>query len=167
MSLTRTGTSVDPALAFDEFFESERPRLFRAMVLVTRDPVEADELTQEAFVRILERWDRVATMEDPRAYLYRAAMNVRRSAVRRAIVRAKHVVQPKDVRDPFEEVAAHDEAVRSLARLTPRQRAAVVVTELLGFPSEEAGRILGVRAGTVRSLTAQARAALLMEDDDA
>ena len=42
----------------------------------------------------------------------------------------------------------------------PRQRAAVVVTELLGYSSEEAGTILGIRPGTVRTLTAQARAAL-------
>ncbi len=62
--------------------------------------------------------------------------------------------------DPFEKVIDHDEAVRSLAALTPRQRAAVVVTELLGYSSEEAGTILGIRPGTVRTLTAQARAAL-------
>jgi DNA-directed RNA polymerase specialized sigma24 family protein len=50
--------------------------------------------------------------------------------------------------------------MRSLALLTKRQRAAVVVTELLGYSSEEAGEILGIRAGTVRMLTSQARAAL-------
>ena len=50
--------------------------------------------------------------------------------------------------------------MRTLASLTTRQRAAIVVTELLGYDSEDAGRILGVRPGTVRMLASQARAAL-------
>jgi DNA-directed RNA polymerase specialized sigma24 family protein len=57
-------------------------------------------------------------------------------------------------------VIDRDEAVRSLAALTPRQRAAVVVTELLGYSTEEAGAILSIRPGTVRMLISQARAAL-------
>jgi len=49
---------------------------------------------------------------------------------------------------------------RALASLTPRQRAAIVVTELLGYPPKDAAEVLGVRASTVRALTTQARAAL-------
>jgi RNA polymerase sigma-70 factor (ECF subfamily) len=148
-------------IAFDEFFENERERLFRALLLVTHDSAESEDLAQEAFVRVLERWDRVARIEDPVGYLYRTAMNLHRSALRRALTAARRSLQPPTGRDPFDEVAARDEAVRSLAMLTPRQRAAVVVTELLGYSSEEASAILGVRAGTVRSLTSQARAAML------
>jgi RNA polymerase sigma-70 factor (ECF subfamily) len=74
------------------------------------------------------------------------------------------------VPDPYEEVAQRDEVLRELARLTPRQRAAVVVTELLGYPSDEAAVMLGVRPGTVRTLTSQARSALatreIRSDDD-
>lgn len=148
-------------LAFDEFFETERGRLFRALLLVTHDSAEAEDLMQEAFVRVWERWDRVARIEDPVGYLFRTAMNLHRSALRRALTAARRSLRPSAGRDPFDEVAARDEAVRSLAMLTPRQRAAVVVTELLGYSSEEAGAILGVRPGTVRTLTSQARAALL------
>jgi DNA-directed RNA polymerase specialized sigma24 family protein len=55
-----------------------------------------------------------------------------------------------------------------MVELTPRQRAALVLTELLGFDSAEAGRMLGVRAGTVRALASQGRAAMRrhMEADD-
>jgi RNA polymerase sigma-70 factor (ECF subfamily) len=123
---------------------------------------------QEAFARVWERWDRVATLDEPVGYLFRTAMNLHRSALRRALTAARRSLRPADERDPFEQVAARDEAVRSLAVLTPRQRAAVVVTELLGYSSEEAARILGVRPGTVRTLTSQARATLLAwkEPDD-
>lgn len=148
-------------LAFEEFFEAERGRLFRALLLVTHDSAEAEDLMQEAFVRVWERWDRVAQIEDPVGYLFRTAMNLHRSALRRALTAAKRSIRPPAGGDPFDEVANHDEAIRTLAILTPRQRAAVVVTELLGYSSEEAGVILGVRPGTVRTLTSQARAALL------
>jgi RNA polymerase sigma-70 factor (ECF subfamily) len=76
------------------------------------------------------------------------------------VAAAKRSLRAPGEHDPFERVIDRDEAVRSLAALTPRQRAAVVVTELLGYSSEEAGTILGIRPGTVRTLTAQARAAL-------
>jgi RNA polymerase sigma-70 factor (ECF subfamily) len=154
---------------FEEFFEAQRPRLFRALVLITHDSVEAEELMQDAFVRIWERWDRVGAIDDPVGYLFRTAMNVRRSRLRHAVTAAKRAVGSPLGPDPFEEVAARDEAVRSLAMLTPRQRAAVVVTELLGYSSEEAARILGIRPGTVRTLSSQARKTLLTwkELDDA
>jgi RNA polymerase sigma-70 factor (ECF subfamily) len=148
-------------LAFEEFFENQRPRLFRALLLITHDSTDAEDLMQEAFVRVWERWDRVAKIEDPVGYLFRTALNLHRSALRRALTVAKRSLRPPTAHDPFEEVAARDEAVRSLAILTPRQRAAVVVTELLGYSSQEASAILGVRSGTVRTLTSQARATLL------
>jgi DNA-directed RNA polymerase specialized sigma24 family protein len=47
-----------------------------------------------------------------------------------------------------------------LRSLTPRQRAAIVLTEGLGYSSDEAGSMLGVKGSTVRALHHQARAAL-------
>jgi RNA polymerase sigma-70 factor, ECF subfamily len=147
-------------LTFEEFYETERERLFRALLLVAHDPAEAEDLMQEAFVRVWERWDRVGTLDDPVGYLFKTAMNLHRSAIRRAVAAAKRSLRAPAELDPFERVIDRDEAVRSLAALTPRQRAAVVVTELLGYSTEEAGAILRIRPGTVRMLTSQARAAL-------
>jgi DNA-directed RNA polymerase specialized sigma24 family protein len=47
--------------------------------------------------------------------------------------------------------------------LSRRQRAALVLTELLGFTSEEASRALGVKPVTVRVLASQGRAAMKQE----
>lgn len=57
--------------------------------------------------------------------------------------------------------------MRALATLSPRQRAAVVLTDLLGFPSEEAARMLRIRASTLRMHVSRAHAALkgTMSDD--
>ena len=47
-----------------------------------------------------------------------------------------------------------------LLGLPPRQRAALVLTEIFGYSSEQAARIRGVRPTTVRVLASQGRAAL-------
>ena len=152
--------NLQVTLAFEDFFEAERERLFRALLLITHDSAEAEDLMQEAFVRVWERWDRVGRLDDPVGYLFKTALNLRRSALRRTMTAAARSIRPPAERDPIESVIDRDDAMRSLASLTTRQRAAIVVTELLGYSSEEAGGILGIRPGTVRMLTSQARAAL-------
>jgi RNA polymerase sigma-70 factor (ECF subfamily) len=62
--------------------------------------------------------------------------------------------------DEFEIAEDRQVVAQELARLTPRQRAALVLTELVGYSSEEAGGLLGVRAVTVRALASQGRAAM-------
>ena len=157
---TEAPEGVRVTVTFEDFFETESERLFRALLLVTHDSREAEDLMQEAFVRVWERWDRVGTLDNPVGYLFKTAMNLHRSAIRRAVVAAKRSLRLPAEHDPFERVIDRDEAVRSLTALTPRQRAAVIVTELLGYSTEEAGAILGIRPGTVRMLASQARAAL-------
>jgi RNA polymerase sigma-70 factor (ECF subfamily) len=76
-------------LAFEEFYVTERERLFRALLLVTHDSAEAEDLMQEAFVRVWERWDRVGTLDEPVGYLFKTALNLHRSALRRAVAATK------------------------------------------------------------------------------
>jgi RNA polymerase sigma-70 factor (ECF subfamily) len=59
--------------------------------------------------------------------------------------------------------------VASLGRLSEKQRAAIVLTDLLAFSSEEAGRFLGMSAGAVRTLASRGRSELRRQigDDDA
>jgi RNA polymerase sigma factor (sigma-70 family) len=148
------------AVSFEAFFVEERDPLFGALCLITHDREEAEELTQEAFVAVLVRWERVAAMEDPAGYLYRTAMNMFRKRYRRGLLATRRTLRPAPPADPLVEVEARDAAVRVLARLTPRQRAAVVLTDLLGYRSEEAARMLGIRASTLRMHASIGRAAL-------
>jgi len=46
--------------AFDEFFAAESDTLYRRMRLVTRDHHEAEEVIQDAFLEMYERWDRIS-----------------------------------------------------------------------------------------------------------
>src|SRR5687767_6846495 len=77
---------------FNVFFEREKAALFRALCLVTRNRFEAEELTQDAFLSLYERWDRVGAMDDPSGYLYRTAMNAFRSWHRRSALAAKRTI---------------------------------------------------------------------------
>jgi RNA polymerase sigma-70 factor (ECF subfamily) len=154
-------------IAFEDFFGAEKDRLLRAMSVITGSRSEAEDITQEAFLRVFERWGTVATMDNPAGYLHRAAMNQFRSRHRRAAVALRRAVAIGPVRDVFDEVEDRDLAMRALGSLPPRQRAALVLTEALGYSGEEAGRLLGVQATTVWALTHQARAALAtMEESD-
>ena len=146
-------------LDFDDFFASESEDLFRRLWLVTSNRAEAEEVMQDAFLSLYERWDRMAVVEDPKAYLYRTAFNAWNKRSRRASRALRTALAPPRG-DDVDAAEARTVVGDALAHLSPRQRAAVVLTELLGFSSEDAGRILGVRAVTARVLTSQARAAM-------
>jgi len=150
---------------FEGFFGRNHARLLRGLYLVTGNAQEAEEIMQDAFLAVWERWDRIREMDDPTGYLFRTAMNRSRSRVRRA---ARRTVGRVERRDAFADVEDRDTVGRALAAVSPRQRAALVLTEYLGYPSEEAGKILGIKAVTVRALASQGRAAMKteLESDD-
>ena len=159
---------IGVTLSFEEFFETESPRLFRAVRLLTGSHHEAEELCQDSFFKVWQRWDRVGAMENPSGYLYRTALNGYRSWYRRGLLLARQVMRMAPADDPQLTVQARDTFVRWLVGLTPRQRSAVVMTELLAFSVEEAAVLLRVKPGTVHALLSQARAALrkATESDD-
>jgi RNA polymerase sigma factor (sigma-70 family) len=155
-----TNEAAAHGIAFDGFFEAERERLLRALFLLTGNREEAEEVLQESFIAVWERWDRVGAMEDPTGYLYRTALNRYRSRLRRAGRAARRVVGQAHGRDGFADAEDRVELGRALSRLSPRRREAIVLTELLGYGSAEAGRVMGVADATVRRLAQDARAEL-------
>lgn len=168
MRLTRREQALEGSGDFESFFRAQRPRLYGSMLLITGSTHEADEAVQEAFFKVWERWDRVGSMENPTGYLYRTALNAHRSAYRRAVRAAKRTLSPPPSPDPFAAVAGRDQVLSALATMTPRQRAAVVLTELQGYDTDEAARAMGIRPGTVRVLVSKGRATLraTMETSD-
>jgi RNA polymerase sigma factor (sigma-70 family) len=156
----------DAERTFEHLFFAEHERLFRALYLITGNSQESEELMQDAFLKVWERWDRVQHLENPAGYLCRTAINGARSRYRQALRTARNALTPGLSEDPFAAADLRDGLVRALRTITPRQRAALVLTELMDLPSEEAARALGVTAGTVRSLASQARAALRIQMEE-
>jgi RNA polymerase sigma-70 factor (ECF subfamily) len=152
--------------SFEAFFAAERPRLLKALLLLTGSREQAEDVTQGAFLKLLERWDRLDHGKDLEGYLFRTALNSYRSVYRRTRLAAKRVLAPGRAGiDPFEQVAQRESAVRLLLALTPRQREAMVLTGIEGFDYRQTGALLGVKESTVRSLIAQARARFAEETD--
>jgi RNA polymerase sigma-70 factor (ECF subfamily) len=145
---------------FEEFFELEQERLLRLLWMVTGSLQEAEDIVQEAFLRVWERWANVSAMDSPSGYLHRTAMNVFRNRYRRARLAVRKAVGAAPPVDAFGAVDDRVSVSHALANLTPKQRAAVVLTDLLGYPAEEAAAMLGIRGSTVRSLSSTARAAM-------
>jgi RNA polymerase sigma factor (sigma-70 family) len=149
--------TVADAASFEAFFEHHHRALFGALCLVTGNRAEAEEIMQEAFLKVWERWSRVVNLEDPSAYLFRTAMNLFRNRVRRASVAARRVLAPAWSTDDLAVVEDRAEVVSWLRPLPPRQRAALVLTIYLDLSSEEAARLLGIRPATVRALVSQGK----------
>jgi RNA polymerase sigma-70 factor (ECF subfamily) len=161
--------ALEASRSFESFYEAESRTLFRRLWLVTGNRSEAEELMQDAFLRVWERWDRIGEMDDPVGYLYRTAMNLFRKRYRRALMAIRRTIGLAPAGDDFADADERETVRRVLSTLPPRQRAALVLTEMLGFSPSEAGRALRVQASTVRSLTRHGRESFrqAMEVDDA
>jgi RNA polymerase sigma-70 factor, ECF subfamily len=148
------------AVAFETVFEAEYPRLLRALYLVTGSRHEAEELAQDTFVRAYERWHLVVRADNRPGYLYRMAVNLYRSKLRRIGRAARHIIKPEPEPDSFAATDDRDVIGRALASLPRSQREAVVLVSWLGMTDDEAGAILGISPVTVRVRIHRARLAL-------
>ena len=153
-------TPLAETASFEVFVTDSQARLFGSLCLMTGSRHEAEEIAQEAYVRVLERWDHVQRLDDPTGCLFVTALNVFRKRLRRAGIALRRSIGIAPSQDAFG--ATEDRAVilGALAQLPLDQRAALVVTALLGYSSEEAGRMLGVQPSTIRARATRARTAL-------
>ena len=155
------GMDPDGGLGFERFFQGEYERLLRTMYVLCRNRPEAEDLAQEAMARAFERWETVRAAASPIAYVYGIALNLHRSALRRAALamrpRQSDLV-PAD--DPEAIAETRDDVLRALRSIPRTQREALLLVEWIGMTSEEAGRALGIKPESVRGRVHRARMAL-------
>ncbi len=145
---------------FSTFFAEEHRGLFKALYFVTGNRADAAELTQDAFLKLWERWNRIDRIDDPTAYLFRVALNGTRMRARAARRAGQRLIPVGRDRDPFDEIDLREDVRALLLDLAPRQRAALLLLDMYGYGSEEAARIMSIRPSTVRALATQGRAVL-------
>lgn len=146
--------------SFDGWYRAEHPRVLGLLTVVAGDADVAREVTAEAFVRALERWDRVATMESPAAWTYRVAVNLLRRRLRRAAFERRLLPEePAPVPSPAIEPELWD-AVRSLP---VRQRTAVALRYVCDLPQGEIAAVMRVAPGTISATLTAARRRLAAE----
>lgn len=149
------GTSPE---AFTRLYaEAYRP-MVRLALLLTGSSAQAEELVQDAFVRVYGQW---ANVEAPRAYLRQAVVNACRSHRRRRSRELRHgpgAAERAGAVDPEANLMRD-----ALARLTDRQRKAVVLRYYEDLSEAEIARLLDCRPGTVKSLLSRGLARLRKE----
>lgn len=151
--------TIDQELA--AFCEQEQPRLVGLLALYVGDVHVAEELAQDALIRVCQHWPRVRLMQSRSAWVNRVAMNLaksmfrRRGAAKRAM--ARHGGDPPSTeRDDATTIAVR----QAVAALPPRMRAAVIHRHFLGDSVRQTAESMGCAEGTVKSLTFKALAAL-------
>jgi RNA polymerase sigma factor (sigma-70 family) len=158
--VVRLPAAVEGPPDFATFFAEEHAGLLKLLFFVTGSRADAADLMQDAFLKLWERWDRLDRVADPKAYLFRVALNGSRMRARAARRAARRLAGLAPSFDPFDEVNVREDVRQMLLALSPRQRAALVLLDMYGYGSEEAGRIMGIRPSTVRALATQGRAVL-------
>ena len=146
--------------AFSAYVAARRPQLFRTACLLCGDPHRAEDVVQDALVRLYAAWDRVARIDNIDGYVRRIIVNAHYSDRRRPW-RRESAAEPRDV--PMEPgfPVEDAEAVRSaLAALPPGQRRVIVLRHIWNLTIEETAAELGISASTVKSQSADALAAL-------
>lgn len=140
------------------------PRLIGVLVSIGGSRVEAELVAQDAYAKLLGRWDAICRFEDPEAWVRGAAVRTMVGRLRRREVATRVLARltggaPR--REPGGEVAA------ALAGVTPEQRAVVVLHEVMELPVEQIAQELELPVGAVNARLARARRALGRVLDDA
>ncbi|MFI7039264.1 SigE family RNA polymerase sigma factor [Microbispora rosea] len=138
---------------FREFVSARAPALMRLAYLLTGgDQHSAEDLVQTALAKVVTRWGHV---DEPEAYvrqvMYRQQISWWRLAWRQRETSVADVPELPAGRAGTDEAELRIILRRALARLTPRQRAVLVLRYLEDLPENEVARILGCSVGTVRS----------------
>jgi RNA polymerase sigma-70 factor (sigma-E family) len=144
---------ITETAGFDSLYRDQRPALVRLAHLLTGSTAIAEELAQEALLAVQQRWD---TLDNPGAYARVTLVNLCRSHQRRRIVERRHAAPPLRAALPTE----IDETWQAIRRLTPDQRAVVVLRFYEDLSVEQTADVLGKPIGTVKSLQHRALARL-------
>lgn len=143
---------------FGRIYSAHAAAVFGLALRLCGDRDWAEEATAEAFASVLVRWRR-GGIDDVGAYLRRAVVNqVNRRFRRRVVERRWLRLSWEDRGLPDGETRSADalDMARALGRLTPRQRAVVVLRYYEQLSVAEAAAALGCSQGTVKSQTSKA-----------
>ena len=142
---------------FTEWAAGAERRLLRSAYLLTGDLHRAEDLVQEALVKVALRWDRLRE-GNPTAYARTIVVRDNISWWRRR--RELPMESPEELATVSSDPDAAMVVRRALGRLTAKQRAVVVLRHFDDLSVEEVAATLGVSAGTVKSQNAAALARL-------
>ncbi|WP_392543649.1 RNA polymerase sigma factor [Oryzobacter telluris] len=151
---------VDAAAeGFALLYEQEYLRIARTVYLVLHDSGRAEEVTQEAFVRLYLKWGTVGRYDRPGAWVRRVAIRLATREARRE--RRRPVLEVAGAPPgPGGDAEPDVDVARAVLALPPRQRAAVVLYYFEDLPVAEVADVLGMSQSAVKVSLFRARRAL-------
>jgi len=159
---TIRAAAAGDARAFEELVRAYQAPVWRFLRRLLGDPVLAEDVAQEAFLRAYQRLDTFTFRCRFSTWLFQVAHNAAIDALR-AQARRERLHRAAPAPSPPSDPHARAEIADALGRLSPKLRAALLVVEVLGLTYQEAGEVLGVPEGTVKSRVFQARERMAAE----
>lgn len=167
-----SATALDPDYvppSWDDVVREHGARVYRIAYRLTGNRYDAEDLTQEVFVRVFRSLERY-TPGSFEGWLHRITTNLFLDGVRRK-QRIRFDALPENADDRFagrdrspadqlDDQMFDDDIQRALDELSPEFRAAVVLCDVEGLTYEEVAEVLGIKLGTVRSRIHRGRSQL-------
>ena len=136
-----------------------RATVFRLALAITGDSDSAEDVTQEALIRIHRSERKLTSVDDPLAWVRRVTINCAKTH----ITRRKWVDELEDVPATGEDTDSRLAVQETLARLPSRHRLILALSFSEGLSYSEISTIFGVPEGTVASRLNAAKAAFQRE----
>ena len=167
--MTQTADQAGTVPSWDEIVDQHSERVYRLAYRLTGNPADAEDLTQDVFVRVFRSLSTYSpgTFE---GWLHRVTTNLFLDGARRKQrIRFDALSDERADRLHSAEGAPHDsyadrtfdaDVEQALAQLPPDFRAAVVLCDIEGLSYEEIADIMGAKLGTIRSRIHRGRAML-------
>lgn len=146
--------------AFEELMRAYQVHVWRFLSHMLRDPGLAEDVTQEAFIRVYRKLHTFAFRSKFSTWIFQIARNAGIDAIRARQRRAVPTDQPPhEAIHPTAQLRL--EVEEALESLTIELREAFLLIELFGFTYRDAGWALGIPEGTVKSRVHRARQELV------
>lgn len=159
-AIKRRGGSLG-RVRFEELYRAHGEEALRLAYVLTRDRALSEDVAQEAFVRLLGRFQDLRNPDAFRAYLLRTVVNITRSHFRRLRRERAHgsAESGRQTEEPVD-VGSRDELWDALRRLPERQRTALVLRYCQDLSEQQAADVMGASAKAVKSLIGRGLARL-------
>jgi len=151
----------------EEFVQAHLRRIFLIVYRILGNVEDAQDVTQDVFIKALQRQDQIKDLDKAAHWLSRIASNAAIDHLRRKKrITWTELDEPLQnmlpaAGDSVEEQLLHTERRSQLQsvlnQLTPRERAALVLRDVEDMPAEDVARVLNCGKATVRSHIANAR----------
>jgi RNA polymerase sigma-70 factor (ECF subfamily) len=155
---------------FLDVFEPLRPELYRYCRYLTHSPWDAEDLVQDTLARgFVTLGTMFAELPSPRAWLFRVASNLWIDRMRRetrgaAIAAESTAVEPAPLTAPRD---AREAAGTLLVRLSPQERATVVLKDVFELSLDEIATALTTSVGAVKAALHRGRGKLVAPEEPA